>query len=132
VVIPREHVDAMVRHARAEFPNEACGMLASRDGVVVRTYTMRNADASPVSYRMDSQDQFDVMKEIEGQRYDLGAIFHSHTHTLAYPSPTDVRLAAYPDTAYIIVSLADPERPDVRAYRILDGEISEEPIEIAE
>jgi proteasome lid subunit RPN8/RPN11 len=130
VVIPREHVDAMVRHAREEFPNEACGMLASRNGVVVHTYTMRNADASPVSYRIDPQEQLRVMMEIDDRDWDLGAIFHSHTRTRAYPSPTDIRLAFYPDTLYIIISLADPAAPEVRGYRIADSEISEEEIEI--
>jgi proteasome lid subunit RPN8/RPN11 len=122
----------MLEHARAEFPNEACGMLASRNGTVVRTYTMQNADASPVSYRIDPQEQLRVMMEIDDQGYDLGAIFHSHTRTRAYPSPTDVRLAAYPDTLYVIVSLADPAQPDVRAYRIVEGKVTEEPIEISE
>jgi proteasome lid subunit RPN8/RPN11 len=132
VVIPRQHVDAMVQHALAEFPNEACGMLASRHGTVVHTYALRNADASPVSFRIDPQDQLRVMMEIDDHEWDLSAIFHSHTRTRAYPSPTDVRLAAYPDTAYVIVSLAEPAQPDVRAYRIVEDEITEEPIEVPE
>ena len=124
-MISERHVAAMVDHARSEFPNEACGLLASNNGAIVRFYPIRNAEASPVTYRMEPQDQLKAMLEIDDQDWQLAAIFHSHTRTRAYPSKTDVSLAFYPDSLYVIVSLADDAAPEVRAYRILDGMISE-------
>lgn len=123
--------DAMIAHARAEFPNEACGLVASDGSRLLEFYPVRNADASPVHYLMDAQDQLRVMLAIEGRDLEMGAICHSHTHSRAYPSATDVNdagvtLSFYPDTLYIIVSLADPEEPDVRAFRLDDGVIREE------
>jgi proteasome lid subunit RPN8/RPN11 len=129
VVITESQVSEIVSHARSEFPNEACGLLASKDGSVVRFYPIKNAEASPVTYRMDPQDQLKAMLEIDDLDWELGAIYHSHTRTRAYPSQTDLSLAFYPDSLYIIVSLADTSAPDLRAYRIVDGEISEAPLE---
>lgn len=130
MVISAGQVAEMVDHARSEFPNEACGLLASKDGKVVRFYPIANAESSPVTYRMDPQDQLKAMLEMDDLDWDLGAIYHSHTHTRAYPSQTDLSLAFYPDSLYIIVSLADADNPDVRAYRIVDNQISEESLEI--
>jgi proteasome lid subunit RPN8/RPN11 len=129
VVISERHITKMVDHARSEFPNEACGLLASSNGTVVRFYPIRNAEASPVTYRMEPHDQLTAMLDIDDQGWDLGAIYHSHTRTRAYPSPTDVSLAFYPDALYVIVSLANTASPDVRAYRILNGAVTEEPLE---
>lgn len=129
MVIPASLLQEMVAHARASYPNEACGLLASQDGRVVSFYPIRNADNSPVSYRMNPQEQLRAMREIDDAGLELGAIYHSHTRTRAYPSRTDVGLAFYPDALYIIVSLADRE-PDARAYRIVAGEISEVPLQV--
>jgi proteasome lid subunit RPN8/RPN11 len=120
----------MIEHARQGFPNEACGIIAAQHGRAVEIYPMANADRSPKTYRMDPQEQLRVTMEIEDREWEIGAIFHSHPHTRAYPSVTDVRLAFYPDALYIIVSLADPESPDLHAFRIVDGQISEEPLQI--
>lgn len=98
--------------------------------MIVQFYPMTNADASPVHYRMDPQEQLRVMLEMDDRDWELAAIFHSHTHTRARPSATDIRLAQYPDTVYIIVSLADEDRPDVRAFRIVGGTVEEEPLDI--
>jgi proteasome lid subunit RPN8/RPN11 len=129
LVIPERIVADVIAHARSEFPNEACGLLASENGTIVRFYPMRNAEASPVTYRMDPQDQLKAMMDIDDRGWDLGAVYHSHTRTRAYPSPTDVKLAFYTDSLYVIVSLADESNPDVRAYRILDGTITEQMLE---
>lgn len=130
MVITRAQVEEMVQHARAGFPSEACGLIASTDGRATKVYCLRNAEESPVTYRMDSGEQLRAMLEIDDQGWDLGAVFHSHTRTRAYPSATDVRLAFYPDTLYVIVSLANPASPDVRAFRIEEGRIIEDALEI--
>lgn len=130
MVIARRFIDDMVEQARRELPNEACGILASENDRVVAFYPIRNADQSPVHYTMEPQEQLRVMLDIDDRGWDLAAVYHSHTHTRAYPSPTDVRLAAYPGTLYIIVSLADPDSPDMRAYHIEDGTIDEVSLEV--
>lgn len=121
----------MIEHARAGFPNEACGLLATKDNTVVRVYTLQNADASPVNYRLDPQEQLKAMLEIDDEGWELGAIFHSHPRTRAYPSETDKALAFYPDALYIILSLAREDAPDVRAYRLENGTVTEEQLEIS-
>jgi [CysO sulfur-carrier protein]-S-L-cysteine hydrolase len=130
VVIRADQIDEMVEHARQELPNEACGLLASREGIVQKVYRTRNVEGSPVRYNMDPQEQLRAMLDMDDRGWDLGGIFHSHPSTRAYPSQTDLGLAFYPDALYIIISLADHYKPDVRSYRIVDGRISEEPLEI--
>lgn len=124
MVIPRSIVAAIAAQARDELPNEACGLLAGQDGRVVKRYPIRNADESPVHYRMEPKEQLQAMLEIDDQGWNLAAIYHSHTHTRAYPSATDIRLAAYPDALYLILSLATAE-PDLRGFRIVDGDVTE-------
>jgi [CysO sulfur-carrier protein]-S-L-cysteine hydrolase len=124
-----------VAHAGAEFPNECCGMLAGENGRAVRAYRARNSEASPFMYVMDPREQLRIMDEIDDGGWDLLAIYHSHTRSAAYPSRTDVELAFFPDALYLIVSLADRERPELRAFRIRrdapDGaQIAEEPVEV--
>lgn len=131
VTFPAALVDQMVEHARRELPNEACGLIAGADGTPVKVFTMRNADESPVTYRLDAKEQLAVFDEMEREGWDLFAIFHSHTHTPAFPSPTDLRQAFYPEAYYVLVSLEDGERPDVRAFRIVEGRITEHDLEIA-
>jgi len=132
MVIARRHVEALFEHSRREFPNEACGLLATKDGIVVKFYPVENADASPVHYRMEPNQQLQAMLEIDDHGWDLGAIYHSHTHTRARPSQTDVGLALYPDTMYVIVSLAEQTKPDIRAFTIANGEIREHPLTITD
>ena len=121
----------MVEHGLREFPNEACGLLAGRDGVPVRFFALRNLDASPVSYRLDPKEQLEVFDRMDEEGWELLGIFHTHTHSEAYPSETDLRLAFYPDAYYLVMSLSDRERPVLRAFRIVDGEITEEELEVA-
>jgi [CysO sulfur-carrier protein]-S-L-cysteine hydrolase len=91
----------------------------------VKLFRTSNAEASPVRYGLDPREQYRIMMEIERGGWMLGAIYHSHTRSPAYPSQTDVNLAFYPDALYLIVSLQDTDRPDLRAYRIVDGQIDE-------
>jgi proteasome lid subunit RPN8/RPN11 len=123
--ISRAFIDEIVQHARDEVPNECCGIVAAKDGSAVKVFRAANAEASPVRYGLDPHDQYRIMKEIEDAGWTLGAIYHSHTASPAYPSQTDVNLAFYPDSLYLIVSLQDSETPDVRAFRIVDGRIEE-------
>jgi proteasome lid subunit RPN8/RPN11 len=120
----------MVEHGLREFPNEACGLVAGRDGAPVRFFAMRNLDASPASYRLDPKEQLQAFDEMDDAGLDLLGIFHTHTHSEAYPSETDKRLAFYPDSLYMVMSLSDRERPLLRAFRILEGEVSEEDVTI--
>ncbi|HXF74247.1 MAG TPA: M67 family metallopeptidase [Actinomycetota bacterium] len=120
----------IVEHGLREFPNEACGLLAGRDGQAVRFYPMRNADASPATYRLDPREQLQVFEELEREGLELFGIVHSHTHSEPYPSETDRRQAFYPESLYLILGLADRERPVLRAFRIVEGEVTEEELRI--
>jgi proteasome lid subunit RPN8/RPN11 len=122
--IDRELYDEMVAHARADAPNECCGMVASRDGEAVRVYPATNTAASPLRYEIDGAEQYRIQLEIDDADLDLGAIYHSHTRSAPYPSQTDINLAFYPDALYVIVGLADGE-PEIRAFSIRDGQVSE-------
>jgi proteasome lid subunit RPN8/RPN11 len=120
----------IVEHGLREFPNEACGLVAGRDGRPVKVFTLRNLDASPVSYRLDPKEQLHAFNEMDEEGWDLFAIYHSHTHSEAFPSETDRGLAFYPDSHYLILSLSDRENPVLRAFQILDGEVAEEEVTV--
>jgi [CysO sulfur-carrier protein]-S-L-cysteine hydrolase len=119
-------VKEMAEHGLREFPNEACGLLAGRDGAPLRFYAMRNLDASPASYRLDPKEQLHVFNQMDEEGLDLLGIFHTHTHSEAYPSETDRKLAFYPEAHYLVMSLSDREHPVLRAFRIAEGEVTEE------
>jgi proteasome lid subunit RPN8/RPN11 len=121
----------MVDHARAEAPNECCGMIAASDGRAVAVHRVVNAAASPFRYVMEPMEQFRVQDEIDAAGLELGAIYHSHTRSAPYPSETDINLAnpLFGDPLYVIVGLKSAE-PEVRAYHIVGGEISEAALEI--
>ena len=121
----------IVEQALREFPNECCGVIAAEDGVPVKVFPMKNADASPATYRLDGMEQLKVFDRIDEQGWELWAIYHSHTHSEAYPSETDRRLAFYPEARYIVLSLADREHPIARAFFIVEGEVAEEELVIA-
>jgi [CysO sulfur-carrier protein]-S-L-cysteine hydrolase len=128
--IPKELIDEIVAHARDAHPNESCGILAGKNSVPTHIYKMKNADPNPrIRYLMETQEQFWAFKNMRHNGLEVIAIYHSHPHTEAYPSPTDVKLAYYPEAYYILTSLQEPQNPVVRSFRILDGKITEEPIE---
>lgn len=130
IQIPKSIYDQMLAHAKAEAPMECCGLLAGRNGTAERIYTMTNTHHSPVSYMIDPKEQFAVIKEMRTKEIEMLAIYHSHPHTEAYPSATDVRLAYYPDAVYIIVSLENPACPVMNAYRIVENKIAPEELKI--
>ena len=123
--LPADFAQQIIDQAKAEHPNEACGLLGGTDGAATRLFRMTNAERSPVNYRMEPAEQLKVFNEIDAEGLELVAIYHSHTRSPAYPSSTDVSLAYYPEAVYLIVSLADMEKPDLRGFRIQDGKISE-------
>jgi proteasome lid subunit RPN8/RPN11 len=117
----------MVAHAREDLPNECCGLIGGAEGEAKTLYRARNAFASPFSYRVDPGDQYRIIeKEMRDRGEELVAIYHSHTKSAAYPSQTDLNEAvSWPEQVYLIVSLADPEAPDVKAFWLKDEKIAE-------
>lgn len=137
--IPANIYAEMLEHLRADYPDEGCGLLGGRDGVVSRHFPTTNVEPVDkyVRYLIDPKEQLAAEETLDNAALELVAIYHSHTHTPAYPSPTDVRTAYYPDSYYVLVSLTDPASPIVHAYKIhkpdpwgATGEITEEELEI--
>ena len=141
--IARAIVDEMIAHAREDLPNECCGMVHARDGVPVAVHRVKNTAASPYRYEMDPLQMMRLESARDESGETLFAIYHSHVASEARPSPTDVRMAffppgeierepMFPDTFYILISLAS-EPPSVRAFHVrTGGVVEEEPIEITE
>ena len=127
--LSRPLYDEMVEHARSEAPNECCGMVASSNGEAVKVYRAVNAAASPLRYEIDGAEQYRIQMHIDDAGHDLGAIYHSHTRSKPYPSQTDINLAFYPEALYVIVGLAG-EEPEVRAFQIRDGQVTEAELEV--
>jgi len=127
--LSRPLYDEMVEHARAEAPNECCGMVATSNGEAVKVYPAVNAAASPLRYEIDGAEQYRIQMDIDDAGHDLGAIYHSHTRSKPYPSQTDINLAFYPEALYVIVGLAG-EEPEVRAFQIRDGQVTEAELEV--
>ena len=121
----------MVAHAREDLPNECCGMVGGIDGEATEVIRVENSAASPLRYEMDPKGQYDAYTAIEGRGQELLAIYHSHTKSPAYPSQTDVNQAvAWPEQIYVIVSLADEDAPDVKAFLLEDLKIADVTLEI--
>ncbi|WP_063064944.1 Mov34/MPN/PAD-1 family protein [Nocardia violaceofusca] len=132
LVIRADLVDAMVAHARADHPDEACGVIAGaeRSDRPERFVAMVNAERSPTFYRFDSGEQLRVWREMDDRDEEPVVIYHSHTATEAYPSRTDISYASEPNAHYVLVSTRDPQEHELRSYRILDGVVTEEPVKI--
>jgi proteasome lid subunit RPN8/RPN11 len=130
LTLDRATYDAIVAHARADHPDEACGLVALRDGVPTRVIPMTNVERSPTFYVMDSGELFRAFRDMRdnGEDDEEFVIYHSHTATEAYPSRTDVSIAAYPDAHYVLVSTRDPVEVELRSYRIVDGVVTEEEV----
>ncbi|MBV8160742.1 MAG: M67 family metallopeptidase [Acidimicrobiia bacterium] len=121
----------IVAHALDALPNEACGLVAATPGTdkIERVYRCRNAAASSRVYELDPLDHLRADRDAEPRGLEIVGVYHSHTHTEAYPSPTDVQQAPDPAWHYVLLSLKDPE-PVLRSFRIIDGGIGEEPVEL--
>jgi [CysO sulfur-carrier protein]-S-L-cysteine hydrolase len=134
LTIDRATYDAIVAHARADHPDEACGVVAGPEGSdrPERFIPMLNAARSPTFYEFDSMDLLRLYRELDDRDEVPVVIYHSHTATEAYPSRTDIKLAQEPDAHYVLVSTREPETVEFRSYRIVDGVVSEEPVEVVE
>ena len=132
--IPKDLYDKIVAHARADHPDEACGIVAGPAGSdrPERFIPMTNAARSPTFYEFDSTEQFQVWKEMDDNDEEPVVIYHSHTATEAYPSRTDVSYASEPGAHYVLVSTRDPDNSEFRSYRIADGQVTEEPVTVVE
>lgn len=128
LVISQKLLDEIISYCKDASPNEACGILAGRNHEVIKVYKMANVENSPISYMMDSKEQFSAMKDMRENNLSMIAIFHSHPSSPAYPSKKDMELAFYEDSIYLIVSLVEHE-PVVKAFLIKEKEVEE--IEIA-
>jgi [CysO sulfur-carrier protein]-S-L-cysteine hydrolase len=132
--ISRPLIDLVVAHARADHPDEACGVIAGPAGSdsPERFIAMANAERSPTFYRFDSMEQLAVWREMDRRDEEPVVIYHSHTATEAYPSRTDISYASEPGAHYLLVSTALPDETDIRSFRIVDGVVSEEEVLIAD
>jgi proteasome lid subunit RPN8/RPN11 len=135
VQLRRDLVEAMVAHARRDHPDEACGVIAGPVGTdrAERFVPMVNAARSPTFYEFDSADLLKLYRELDAKDEVPVVIYHSHTATEAYPSRTDISLAAEPDAHYVLLSTRDLDaEPELRSFRIVDGVVTEETIEVVE
>ena len=123
----------IVAHARADHPDEACGVIAGPAGSdsPQRFIPMLNAQRSPTFYEFDSTEQFRVWREMDDLDEEPVVIYHSHTATEAYPSRTDISYANEPDAHYVVISTRDPDQVEFRSFRIVDGVVTEEEVRIA-
>lgn len=134
LVIRADLVDAMVTHARVEHPDEACGVLAGTEGSdrPDRHIPMVNAEHSPTFYRVDSAEQLKLWRALNDAGEVPVVIYHSHPATEAYPSRMDVNLAGEPDAHYVLLSTRDADCHELRSYRIRDGVVTEERVDIVD
>ena len=130
--LPKDLYMEMVAHCIVGLPDEACGLLVGAYGADEATHLFptKNAAASAMVYEIDPKEMLGVDRQAQALGADIMGVFHSHTHTAAYPSPTDIEQALDPGWHYVLVSLRDTH-PVVRSYRILEGAITEEPVEVS-
>lgn len=128
--IPKKIYEEMIAHAKKCYPQEACGFVAGKQSAVQYFIPMENIDHSTITYTMDPKQQLKAFRKIDGDKLDLLGIFHSHVASEAYPSQTDRKMAFYPEVSYLIVSLADLDRPDLKSFRISDDQVTREDLKI--
>jgi proteasome lid subunit RPN8/RPN11 len=130
LILPGALRTAIVEHARADHPDEACGVIAGPAGTdrPERFIPMTNAERSPTFYVFDSMEQLRVWREMDERDEEPVVIYHSHTATEAYPSRTDVAYASEPGAHYVLVSTRDPDEVEFRSFRIVDGAVTEEEV----
>jgi proteasome lid subunit RPN8/RPN11 len=127
-------LDQVIAHARADHPDEACGVIAgpADSDRPERFIAMTNAERSPTFYRFDSMEQLRVWREMDDRDEAPVVIYHSHTATQAYPSRTDISYASEPDAHYLLVSTREADQIEARSFRIVDGEVTEEEIQLSD
>lgn len=129
--IPQAIHDDLIVHAREGFPLEVCGILGGTVGGVSAIYRMTNTDASNEHFMMDPKEQFAVVKDLRSKGLTMLAVYHSHPETPARPSEEDIHLALTPGVSHVIISLADPQQPVVKSFKIDQGKVDPEPVEIS-
>jgi proteasome lid subunit RPN8/RPN11 len=134
LTIDRATYDAIVAHARRDHPDEACGVVAGPEGTdrPARFVPMLNAARSPTFYEFDSADLLQLYKEMDANDEEPVVVYHSHTATAAYPSRTDIAYASEPGAHYVLVSTRADDETEFRSYRIVDGAVTEEPVEVVD
>lgn len=134
LTIARDLVDAMIDHARRDHPDEACGVIAGPVGsdTPTRFIPMVNAARSTTFYEFDSLDLLKLYRDLDAHDEEPVVIYHSHTATEAYPSRTDISYASEPNAHYVLLSTRSPDTTDVRSFRIVDGEVTEEAVRITD
>lgn len=132
LTIDRGIVDGIMAHARRDHPEEACGVVAGPVGSdrPERLIPMDNAERSMTFYRFDAMEQLRVWRQMDARDEEPVVIYHSHTATEAYPSRTDVSFAGEPGAHYVLVSTREPAFDEIRSFRIVDGEVTEEPVRV--
>jgi proteasome lid subunit RPN8/RPN11 len=127
LTLKKELLARLIGQCQKEFPNEACGILAGRNNIAEKVYPLTNISDNPkLCYAIDSKEQLTIFKQLRDENLEMLAIYHSHINVEAYPSKRDVDLAFYPDSSYIIVSLALLQPPVARSFKISESKISEE------
>lgn len=132
LILKKEVSEYMIKQCLKEFPNEACGILAGREGRVEKVYEMSNTDKSAKTFFMDPKEQIKVMKEMRNSGLEMVGIYHSHPESEAYPSAHDVKMAFYPEASYVIVSIKNRDNPNIRSFKITEGKVGEEEVQIAD
>jgi proteasome lid subunit RPN8/RPN11 len=130
--IPAHLAEAVIAHARADHPDEACGVIAGPAGSdqAARLIPMINAERSPTFYRFDSGEQLRLYRQLDERDEEIVVVYHSHTGTPAYPSRTDIAYAGEPQAHYVLVSTRETDSTEFRSYRIIDGVVTEEDVEM--
>lgn len=128
--LSKKQANELIEHSRREAPYEACGILAGKKGKVEKVYQTTNTDKSSKTFFMDPEEQLKIMKEIRDSGQELVGIYHSHIETEARPSAHDVELAYYPEASYVIVSIKNKDNPEIRTFKIIEGEITKEEVKI--
>jgi proteasome lid subunit RPN8/RPN11 len=129
--LTREQLEQLIAQARGDAPNETCGIIAGREGRALKIYALKNVNPDPrIRYNVDPNELLHALREMEDLGWEHLAIYHSHPATPAYPSPTDIARAFYPDVVYMLISLMNPEQATLRGFRIIDGKVEEITLEI--
>lgn len=132
IAVPIDLLTDMIQHAREYSPVEACGLLAGTDGTIQKSYRLTNMDASREHFSLDPKEHFAAVKDARSLGLEILAVYHSHPETPARMSDEDLRLAIAPGFRYVIISLIDPDQPDVRCFYVIDGRTVEEQVQIQE
>jgi len=132
IIIPSDILADMIQHARGRAPIEACGLLAGTGFTIEKSYRLTNIDGSREHFGLDPKEHFAVVKDVRSLGLEILAVYHSHPETPARMSDEDLRLAFAPGFQYVIISLVDPNHPDVRSFKVIDSQPVEEQVQIQE